>query len=262
MPLERTTTRFNESSPMDLIKLGRHKLLQGDSTKKEDVAKLMGDKKADLFLTDPPYGVSYVEKNAAVSGGVVWNAIGSKISSDEKSLEEIKKLWFASAKNAFDFTTNKASYLWFACQGGDQMMMMMMMIGDAGWKVRHELIWVKDSFVLGRADYHYQHEPILYGWKKDGSHLFYGDRKQTSTLRFPRPHNSIFHPTTKPIELVEYLIKNHTKEGDIVLDLFGGSGTTLLACERLNRTCYMMEIDEKYIKTIVERYNKFQLNLF
>src|SRR3990167_9219042 len=152
------------------IELGKHRLLLGDSTNHEEVAELMGGELANLFLTDPPYGVSYIEKNAAVNGGIVKNAIGKSISSDEKSLDEIQKLWFSAAKNAYDFTTDDASYLWFACQGGDQMMMMMMMIGDAGWKVRHELIWVKDAFVLGRSDYHYQHEPILYGWKKDGTH--------------------------------------------------------------------------------------------
>ena len=220
----------------------------------------MNGKKANLFLIDPPYGVDYIAKNAAVNGGVVWNAVGKEIKQDSDNLDTIKKLWFKLAKNAYEVTDMEASYLWFACQGGNQMMMTMM-IGDAGWKVRHELIWVKDRFVFGRADYHYQHEPILYGWKKDGKHNFYGDRKQSSTLKFPRPHNSIFHPTSKPVELIEYLIKNHSKEGDIILDLCGGGGTTLLAAERLNRTCYMMEIDEKYIQTIIDRYKGFQPNM-
>src|SRR3990167_6572782 len=244
-----------------IFQIGKHKLMQGDSTDRNQVAELMGDVKADLFLIDPPYAVSYVAKNAAVHGGVVWNAIGKEIKNDEEDLEKAKILWYNLAKNAHEFTTNEASYLWFACQGGDQMMMMMM-IGDAQWKVRHELIWVKPTFVFGRSDYHYAHEPILYGWKKKGKHNFYGDRKQSSTLKFPRPHNSIFHPTSKPIELIEYLIKNHTKEGDIVLDLCGGGGTTLLACERLNRICYMAELDEKYVQVIKDRYAGFQNNLF
>ena len=229
-----------------VIELGRHRLLCGDSTKLNDVSNLMGTKKANLLLTDPPYGVSYIEKNAAVNGGIVKNMKGKEIKNDIYNLEDSKKLWLEAMVNGYKFTTNDASYLWFACQGGDQMMMMMMMmIGDAGWKVRHELIWVKDSLVFGRSDYHYRHEPILYGWKKDGTHKFYGDRTQCSTLFYPRPNRSDFHPTTKPIGLIGYLIKNHSKEGDIVLDLFGGSGTTLLACEELNRTCYMMEVDEK-----------------
>ena len=236
----------------EVIKLGRHRLLLGDSTKLEDVAELMGGEKANLLLTDPPYGVSYIEKNAAVHGGIVKNMEGKEIKNDPYDLDASKKLWLEAMKNAHRYTTNEASYLWFACQGGDQMMMMM--IGDAGWKVRHELIWVKDSLVFGRSDYHYRHEPILYGWKKDGTHKFYGDRKQSSTLFFERPNRSDFHPTTKPLGLIAYLIKNHSKEGDIILDLFGGSGTTLLACEELNRTCYMMELDPMYHQTIQNRY--------
>ena len=247
---------------MTVVELGRHRVMLGDSTKDEDVATLMGDKKADLFLVDVPYGVSYIEKNSVVHGGVVHNMVGKSISSDEKSLEEIQKLWYDVARNAFNNTTNEASYLWFACQGGDQMMMMMMMIGEAGWKVRHELIWVKDSLVFGRADYHYKHEPILYGWKKKGTHHFYGDRKQVSILRYPRPKRSDLHPTSKPVELVRYLIRNHSKEGDIVLDLCGGGGTTLEACELENRTCYMMEIDPMYFNTIQERYKGISQRMF
>ncbi len=220
----------------------------------------MGGEFADLFLVDPPYGVSYIEKNAAVSGGIVKNMEGKKISSDEKSLDDIRVIWKEIAQNAYDFSTNEASYLWFACQGGDQMMMMMM-ISSVGWKVRHELIWVKDSFVLGRADYHYRHEPILYGWKQKGKHHFYGDRKHSSILEFKRPKRSDFHPTSKPIELLEYLIRNHSKENDIVLDLCGGGGSTLIACERTNRRCFMMEIDPMYVDVIVERYNSFQPRL-
>lgn len=242
-----------------VISLGKHRLLCGDSTDKKQISRLMDGEKANLFLIDPPYGVDYIAKNAAIHGGIVWNAIGKEIKQDTDNLETIKKLWFQLAKNGFEFTNNEASYLWFACQGGDQMMMMM--IGEAGWKVRHELIWAKDSFVFGRADYHYQHEPILYGWKKDGKHYFYGDRKQASILKFSRPHNSPFHPTSKPIELIEYLIKNHSKEDDIILDLCGGGGTTLLAAERTNRRCFMMEIDENYCKVIVDRFNKFQPRL-
>ena len=234
----------------------------GDSTKDEDVAELMGGKKADLFLTDPPYGVSYLEKNASVHGGIVHNMVGKTISSDEKTLEEIKGLWYDGARNAFNNSTDEASYLWFACQGGDQMMMMMMMIGEAGWKVRHELIWVKDSMVFGRSDYHYQHEPILYGWKKKGTHKFYGDRKQVSVLNFDRPNKSDLHPTSKPVELVRYLLRNHSKEDDIVLDLFGGGGTTLEACELENRTCYMMEIEPQYIETIKRRYGSIANRMF
>jgi DNA modification methylase len=167
---------------MKIFELGQHRLGFGDSSKKEEVAELMGNAKADLFLIDPPYGVDYIAKNAAVNGGIVHNAVGKQIKQDSDDLETISKLWFSLAKNAYDFTTNEASYLWFACQGGDQMMMMMM-IGNAGWKVKHELVWAKSSFVFGRSDYHYQHEPILYGWKKDGKHNFYIDEMYIKVTR-------------------------------------------------------------------------------
>jgi len=235
--------------------LGDHRLLVGDSTKREDVERLMGGGKADLFLTDPPYGVSYTAKNIAVHGNVSPVSQGENtIENDEKSIEEIKPIWFASAKNALDVCNNDASYYWFACQGGDQMMMMMMMIGEAGWLVRHELIWKKNSMVFGRSDYHYQHEPIIYGWKKKGKHNWYSDRTQTSILEFDRPRESKLHPTTKPVELVAYLIKNNTKTGDIVLDLFGGSGSTLIACEQMKRKCFMLEISESYCDVILNRW--------
>ena len=152
-----------------------------------------------------------------------------------------------------------AAYYWFACQGGDQMMMMMMMmfLGDAGWLVRHELIWVKPSMVFGRSDYHYRHEPIIYGWKRKGKHNWYADRKQTSVLEFARPHKSDLHPTTKPVAILEYLLGNSTVTTDSVLDTFGGSGSTLIACEKTNRKCFMMEIDPHYCDVIIERWEKF-----
>ena len=242
----------------EIWQLGTHRLMCGDSTKKEDVEKLMDGKKAHLFLTDPPYGVSYTSKNIAVNGDKAPKTQGdNEIENDEKTIEEIKPVWLASAKNAFDNSDETASYYWFACQGGDQMMMMMMMmIGEAGWLVRHELIWVKSSMVFGRSDYHYQHEPIIYGWKRKHSHTWKSDRKQVSVLNFERPKRSEFHPTTKPIELVAYLLKNNTDLNDVVLDLFLGSGTTLLASEQTGRICYGMEIDEHYCQVIIDRWKK------
>lgn len=238
----------------ELWTLGEHRLLCGDSTKREDVERLMGGEKADLFLTDAPYGVSYTAKNIAVNGNVSPVSQGeNEIASDEKTIEEIKPLWFASAKNAFDVSKNDASYYWFACQGGDQMMMMMM-IGEAGWLVRHELIWKKSSMVFGRSDYHYQHEPIIYGWKKKGKHNWYSDRTQTSILEFDRPSKSELHPTTKPVELIAYLVGNNTKTDDVVLDLFGGSGSTLIACEQMKRKCFMCEVDPRYTDVILNRW--------
>ena len=132
-------------------------------------------------------------------------------------------------------------------------MMMMMRLSEAGWRVRHELIWVKNNHVLGRTDYNYKHEPILYGWKKDGKHRFFGGF-QTSVLEFPKPQNSDLHPTTKPVELIERLIANSSQAGEIVLDTFLGSGTTLIAGERLGRRCRAVEISPAYCAVAIQRW--------
>ena len=232
----------------DLWILGNHRLLCGDSTDILQVEKLMNGEKADLWLTDPPYGVSYKSNGAEDKHREIKN--------DSKPMSEMKEFWTSVASCAYMATTDKSPYYWFACQGGDQMMMMMA-LGDSAWKVRHELIWAKDRLVLGRCDYHYKHEPILYGWKSDGTHIWYGDRSQTSLLEFKKPNSSDLHPTMKPVELVEYLIKNSSKNGDKVLDTFSGSGTTLIACEKSNRICFGMELDEYYCDVIVARWEKF-----
>ncbi len=229
-------------------KLGEHRLMCGDSTSKEDVERLMDGEKADLWLTDPPYGVAYKGKTKEAL----------EIENDAMPLDEMAEFWTKLADSAFDYTTNQAPYYWFACQGGDQMMMMMMMsIGRANWKVRHELIWVKDSLVMSRCDYHYRHEPILYGWKQKGTHKFYGDRKQTSVIEFDRPKKNDVHPTMKPIELLEYLLKNSSESGNKILDTCLGSGSTLIACEKTNRKCYGMEIDPHYCSVIIERWQNY-----
>lgn len=232
----------------DVYQLGRHRLLCGDSTLIDDVEKLMGVEKADLWLTDPPYGVAYRSNGAEDKHRPIEN--------DAHSLEEMGEFWTQVAANALIVSSDKAPYYWFACQGGDQMMMMMS-ISHAAWKVRHELIWVKDQFVLGRCDYHYQHEPILYGWKADGTHEWFSDRKQTSVLEFPRPKSSDLHPTMKPVELVEYLMGNSSKSGAIVLDTFGGSGTTMIAAEKSGRQARLIELDAHYCDVIVARWEKY-----
>lgn len=232
----------------DIYQLGEHRLLCGDSTSAKDVERLMRDELADLWLTDPPYGVSYQSNGAEKKH--------EKIVNDNLPMEEMGEFWTKVAKNAYDFCANKSAYYWFACQGGDQMMMMMS-ISNANWKVRHELIWVKDSLVLGRCDYHYKHEPILYGWKKDGTHLWTSDRKQTSVLEFARPKRSDDHPTMKPVELVAYLMKNNTEPNQIVLDTFGGSGTTLIAAEKVCRKARLIEISPVYCDVIVRRWEEF-----
>jgi DNA modification methylase len=144
----------------------------------------------------------------------------------------------------------------FTCQGSDKQMMMMMMMQEAGWNFRHELVWKKDRFILGRSDYHYQHEPILYGWKETGTHVFYGGRDKSSIIETPVYKNEL-HPTMKPIELLEQLVQNSSEKSGVVLDTFLGSGSTLIACEKINRKCFGCEIDPLYVDVIISRFCKF-----
>jgi DNA modification methylase len=236
------------TKPGDLWLLGDHRLVCGDSTKAEDVGRLMAGAKANLWLTDPPYGVAY--ESAGRRGK---NNQHDEIQNDSKPLDQMASFWESAASLAYDSCSQSASYYWFACQGGDQMMMMMS-ISRAKWRVRHELIWVKDQMVFGRCDYHYKHEPILYGWKQDGTHEWRSDRKQVSVLEFDRPKRSDEHPTMKPVGLVAYLLGNNTTSGESVLDTFCGSGTTLIAAEQLGRKCYGMEISPAYCDVIVKRW--------
>lgn len=274
----------------DIYQLGEHRLICGDSTS-DDVARLMDGAKADLLITDPPYGVDYSSKNEFYKkvGHSLSNA--TPIHNDAMPAEqEMDHLWIPAFKQALSVAAEDCSYYVFSPQGGELMMMMMMSLQRAGWQLKHTLIWVKNSLVLGRSDYNYQHEPVLYGWNK--KHHFYGhadssviddakpedlkkmskadlldwaltvqknlaDDSNPDILRFPRPQVSDLHPTMKPVPLVGYLIGNNTKQGDSVLDLFGGSGTTLIACEQMRRKCYMVEYDEHYCDVIIDRWEKF-----
>lgn len=229
-----------------LFKLGNHFLLCGDATNEADVKKLMSSTKCDLFLTDPPYNVNYTDghDNERKIMNDHWD-------SDEEAGE---KLWRPAFDNAYKVANDYCSVYCFMPQGGTHMMMMMM---KASWQVKHELIWVKQSLVLGRQDYNYQHEPILYGW--GNKHKFYGKGKyaKTSVWNFDRPTQSKEHPTMKPLELLGEILLNATIENDVVLDLFGGSGSTLIACEQLNRQCYMMELDPYYCQVIINRWEEY-----
>jgi len=239
-----------------LWQLGEHhRLICGDCTDAAVVAAIAiaPGERMDLWLTDPPYAVGYADKNRYLNAIARGNSIQVPIVNDHLSLDDASALWKAAALVALDVCADHASYYWFACQGGDQMMMMMMMLSEAGWRVRHELIWVKNNHVLGRTDYNYKHEPILYGWKKDGKHRFFGGF-QTSVLEFAKPQQSDLHPTTKPVALVERLISNSTEAGQIVFDGFLGSGTTLIACERLGRRARCVEIEPGYVAVALERW--------
>lgn len=235
----------------DLWLLGEHRLLCGDSTKAEDVERLMDGMLASLVVTDPPYGVSYADKNAFLNAIDEGNRVQTPIENDHLDKESVQKLWKDSFTQMGASMRPGACVYCFMPQGGDQMMMMMMMMG-AGIEPRHELIWVKNNHVLGRTDYAYKHEPIMYAWKS-GGHRFYGDF-QTSVLEFDRPNSSKLHPTMKPVELTARLVQNSSVVGDVLYEPFCGSGTTLIAAEQLGRKCYGMEISPSYCDVIVKRW--------
>ena len=231
-----------KTKPGYLYQLGRHRLLCGDATKVEDLERLMGGQKADLYLTDPPYNVDYVGKTK--------DAL--KIENDSKNDSEFRQLLVDSFSAAKQNMKGGASfYIWHADSEGYNFRGA---CHDIGWQVRECLIWKKNTMVLGRQDYQWKHEPCLYGWNDGGSHAWYSDRKQTTILEFDKPNRNGEHPTMKPVKLFDYLIKNSSKKGDIVLDTFGGSGTTIIACEQNGRCGYSTELDPKYCDVIVQRY--------
>lgn len=233
--------------------LGEHRLMCGDSTSADDVAELMDGSKANLLFTDPPYGVSYEKKTKEVLKSKTY----TKIQNDDLKLDQFKDFLFDVFTNARASLLDSASYYVFSCQGGDQEMMMMMM-RECGIPCRHQIIWVKDApvFSMGRLDYDYKHEPILYGWVKRHEFQRKGEQDK-SVWEFKRTENKL-HPTMKPVPLIENALLNSTKDNDIVLDLFGGSGSTMMACEQLGRKCRMMELDPHYCDVILKRYINFK----
>lgn len=226
-------------------KLGRHRLMCGDSTSEENVKALLGGAKADLLLTDPPYGVDYTGKTK--------DAL--KIQNDAKTDEEMIE-FLSSAFRAADAVMKPGAvfYIWYA---GTKEHAFDKACQLTGWEVRQILIWAKNTMVMGRQDYQWKHEPCIYGWKGGAGHLWASDRKQTTILEFDRPTANKEHPTMKPIALFDYQIQNNTKGGDIVLDLFGGSGTTIMACEQNGRNACVMEYDPKYVDVIIKRWENF-----
>ena len=223
----------------DIWLLGKHKLMCGDSTSKADVEKLMGNDKADLFLTDPPYNVAY-------------EGTAGKIQNDNQEDTKFRKFLVDAFDCANSVMRAGASfYIWHADSEGFNFRGA---CRDVGLRVRQCLIWNKSSLVMGRQDYHWKHEPVIYGWKEGASHYWGSDRKQTTVMDFAKPRKSELHPTMKPIELFAYQIMNSSKIGDIVLDLFGGSGTTIIASEQTDRQARLMELDEKFADVIAKRY--------
>lgn len=242
----------------DIYQLGEHRLMCGDSTNAEHVAKLMDGAKANMVFTDPPYNVNYADKNIFLNNADKGNHIQDDIENDHAESDETAKndLWLPAFKNMVDNSADDCSIYVTMPQGGAHMMMMMMSAQEAGWQVKHELIWVKNNHVLGRVDYLYKHEPILFGWKN--KHKFFGAGEHTKSVwEIPKPQKSDLHPTMKPIALIANALLNSSQEGDNILDVFGGSGSTLIACEQLNRKCYMMEMSPKYVDVIIKRWEEY-----
>jgi len=230
-----------------------HRLICGDCTDAAVVERVMGGDLAELVVTDPPYGVSYADKNKFLNAISPANRIETPIENDHQNKEDTQAMWKAAFSRMSAVMGKGAVVYCFMPQGGDQMMMMMMMMMmGAGIEPRHELIWLKNNHVIGRVDYAYKHEPILYAWK-DGGHKFYGDF-QTSILEYAKPHVSDMHPTTKPVELIQRLMGNSSQSGGIVYDPFLGSGTTLIAAENLSRQCRAIEISAPYVAVALQRY--------
>ena len=229
----------------DIYQLGNHRLMCGDSTNVEAVVELTGGAGVDMLLTDPPYNVAYEGKTKE----------SLTIQNDSMGNDQFRQ-FLRDAFVTADTVMKKGAvfYIWHADSEGYNFRGA---CDDAGWKVRQCLIWKKSSMVMGRQDYHWKHEPCLYGWKDGAGHLWAADRKQTTILEFEKPHRNGEHPTMKPVALFEYQMLNNTKGGDMVLDLFGGSGTTMLAAEKHGRHAYLMELDPKYCDVIVKRWEDF-----
>lgn len=239
----------------DVWLLGKHRLICGDATIPATVERLMEGKLADCVWTDPPYNVAYqtklskeeaVARNRRKDGLEVMN----DSMSDEDFIAFLNKVFEASLSVT---RVGGSIYVAHADANGEQFRRA---FRESGWMMKQCLIWVKDVFVMGRQDYQWQHEPILYGWKPGAAHHWYSDRRQTTVLQFDRPRKSVEHPTMKPVGLVGYNIGNSSKRGDCVLDPFGGSGTTMVACEQINREARLIELDPVYCDVICARWSR------
>lgn len=228
-----------------IYELGKHRVMCGDSTSESDVDELLGGLLADCLITDPPYNIAYVGKTKDKL----------TIQNDKMNEDEYYKFLLAFYKNANRVMKAGASYyVWHA---DSESLTFRLALRDAGFQLRQTLIWNKNCMTLGRQDYQWKHEPCLYGWKDGESHRWFSDRCQTTVMDYNKPLRSEEHPTMKPIELFAYQIGNSTLVGDAVLDLFGGSGTTVIACEQMKRSAYVMELDPKYCQVIIDRWEEY-----
>ena len=233
------------SKPGDVWLLGRHRVVCGDATVQSDIDKVMDGQLADMLLTDPPYNIAY-------EGG---SKKRDAIQNDQMQPSDFRQFLcdtFSTADNVMK--PGAVFYIWHADFEGYNFRGACI---DVGWTTRQTLIWNKDNSAFGRSDYHWKHEPCLYGWKDGAGHLWAADRKQTTVLDFKRPARSDLHPTMKPVDLVAYQIENNTKGADLVLDVFAGSGSTLIAAEKTGRNARLVELDPKYCDVIVKRWQDF-----
>lgn len=232
--IEEPTTKVG-----DVWLLGKHRLLCGNSTQEDDVMRLMNNQYADMLLTDPPYNVDY-------------EGIAGKIENDNMNETEFYNLLIDAFKNMHSVAKSGCPiYVFHADTEG---LNFRNAFKNAGFKLAQCLVWVKNTFVMGRQDYQWKHEPILYGWKEGKAHYFIDSRSQNTVLEFDKPTRNAEHPTMKPIDLLCYLIKNSSKENNLIVDLFGGSGSSLIAAEQTNRICYTMELDPRYCDVIIKRW--------
>lgn len=227
----------------------------GDSTSAEDVDRLMDGTKADMVFTDPPYGVSYENKCAEVFGQIS----GRKIENDNCSVADLKPIIEAAFKNIDRILAKQSVYYVCSPQGGELGLMMIMMMQESGIPCRHMIVWVKNApvFSMGKLDYDYQHEPIMYGWSKNRTHQFFGKGSMTKSIWPVSREPNKLHPTMKPITLIENALLNSTETDMIVADLFGGSGSTMIAAEKTARRARLMEIDPQYVQVAIDRWRQY-----
>lgn len=233
----------------DLFEIGEHRLLCGDSTQTDTFEKLMQGELADMVITDPPYNVAYEGKTKEAL----------TIDNDSMSNDDFYKFLY-DFYSALTTAVKKgaAIYVWHA---SSEIINFGKAMVDAGWLLKQQLIWVKNTMVMGRQDYQWKHEPCLYGWLDGAAHKWHSDRKQTTVIEWDKPQRNGEHPTMKPIGLFAYQIGNSSKKGDIVIDAFGGSGTTMVACHEIGRKARLVEYDPKYCQVIIDRMRKLDPSL-
>ena len=239
--------------PGDVWLLGKHRLVCGDCREAPLWEQLLGGKRIRMVWTDPPYGVSYADKNEFLNAMERGNRNQTPIANDHMTEQATEDLCREALTMACAHA-EKGGAVYVACPAGTLLPLFISAVAGSGYTFRHSLAWVKQQFVIGRCDYHYRHETILYGWKEDGAHYFVDDHTKDSVFNIDKPHSSKEHPTMKPVELVAEMVANSSMKGEIVADPFLGSGTTLIACEQLNRVCYGIEIEPRYCDVIINRW--------